>query len=189
MKPTTHLIKSCLKGKQKAQSELYRLCFPYLMSIAVRYHHNQEDAVNVLNLAFYKIITKLKQFNIENSFKAWCRTILVNTIISEFRKNQTYIKSMSPTDFEMEQGNLANWEFDEINETIDAEHLRTKMEELVEPEKTILNLFVIDGYSHKEIAIMLSIPEGTSKWHLSNARKNLKQKLTTAIHHNTAITL
>lgn len=189
MNPGNQLINSCKKGNKKAQSELFRLCFPYLMSIAIRYHKNEEDALHVLNLAFYKILTKLDQFNLENSFKAWCRTIILNTIISEFRKHKEYIQTMAPTDFVMEEGNLQDWEFDEINDQIDASYLRAKMEELGEPQKTILNLYAVDGYSHKEISNLLKIPEGTSKWHLSQARKKLKDLLTKSIRHTKAIML
>jgi RNA polymerase sigma factor (sigma-70 family) len=189
LKPTIHLISACIKGKKKAQHDLYRLCFPYLMSISVRYHNNEQDAINVLNEAFFKILTKLGQFNIENSFKAWCRTILINTIISEHRKNKAYINSMAPTDFEMETGSLEGWEYDEINEQIDADFLQSKIDELKEREKTIFNLFALEGYSHKEISKLMDLPEGTSKWHLSKARKKLKAIVLRAIELTNVVSL
>lgn len=189
MKPSIELINSCIKGKEKAQYELFKLCFPYLMSISMRYHKNEEDALHVLNIAFYKILSNIGSHKQESSFKAWARTIMVNTIITEHRKNVKYKTTMAPVDFAMENGSLEDWEFDEINEKINSDFLLDKMNELEEPERTVLNLYVIEGYNHKEIAEMLDFPEGTSKWHLSKARKNLKRILTKVIELNKALLL
>lgn len=160
-----------------------------MMSIAIRYHQNEEDALHVLNLAFYKVLTKIETHETSSSFKAWVRTILINTIISEHRKNHNYKNFMAPTDFEAETGSLQDWEYDEINEQLSVDFIRQKMQELDEPQRTIINLYVVEGYNHKEIGEMLEIPVGTSKWHLSNARKTLKKVLSKAIDISKAMML
>ena len=90
------LLHRCQKGDRQAQSSLYEICFGYLMSICLRYTHNEDDAHAYLNLAFFKILTKLKTYKVDRSFKAWIKTILINSILDEIKKNKRYRQHVVP---------------------------------------------------------------------------------------------
>jgi len=177
MAPSSELIKSCIKGKEKAHYELFKLCFSYMMSIAVKYYNNHDDARAQVNAAFYKVLTHLETFHQENSFDAWVKRITVNTILSDFRSLKGYKQAISPVNFEENLGELDSEEAAMADDRFEYEDIMRLMQELKEEERHILMLHAVDGYQHKEIAEMLQIPEGTCRWHLSNARKNLKVKL------------
>src|SRR5690606_21652607 len=82
------LIKSCIKEDRKAQSELYRLCYSIMLSVCLRYERNKEEAEFMLNLAFFKILQNLKNYQTSIPFEAWIRRITINTVIDEYRKNK-----------------------------------------------------------------------------------------------------
>lgn len=147
------------------------------MSICLRYHRNQEDARHVLNKAFFQILKNIGSYNLENSFEGWIKRIMVNTIINEYRSTKSYKSLLKPIDFQEEHVYLNEWEYDHLNDQIAVDALLELINQLPENEKQVLNLYAIDGYTHKEIGQLLSIPEGTSKWLLSNARKRLKKQL------------
>ena len=80
------ILKKCRKNDRRAQFELYELCYPTLMSVCLRYEKNKESAEELLNLAFFKILTKLDKYAPNVPFEAWIRRVAINTIIDEFRK-------------------------------------------------------------------------------------------------------
>lgn len=176
------LLKDCRKGREKAQYSLYKLCFGQLMSVCMRYYKNEEDAVFVLNQGFMKILTNLDKYREEVPFEAWIKRIMINTVINEFHKNKKYNETILPTDFQEEADHFDHIEYDDINEKIDVEHLESYLEELPETTQKVFNLYAIDGYTHKEIGKMLNISDGTSKWHLSIARKQLKARISNAVN-------
>lgn len=169
------LIKDCIDGNRRAEYELYKESFSYLMSICVRYTRNRERAEEVLNLGFLKVLTNLKSYNAEFPFKAWIRKIMINTLINEYKKekihheNILYVEEYYETD-----------KYSEINaalEKINAEQIYMFIAKLPPASSQVFNLYYIDGYKHREIAEMLGISEGTSKWHLNSAREQLKEML------------
>lgn len=175
MKITQELINDCIQEQRKAQSELYRICFAYMMSICLRYENNREDATSLVNLSFLKILQKLDKLEGIGSFKSWTRRIVVNTIIDEFRKKKKDQEIMhygeelnEPTD---------GIDFNDADEIFTAEMLERMLARLPEMNRKVFNLYAIDGYSHKEIGEQLDIPANTSKWHLASARKLLQAML------------
>lgn len=171
------ILKACIKRERKAQFELFKLCYGFLMAICRRYYSNKEDAEEVLNKGFLKILNNLKKYRAEVPFKLWIRRIMINTIIDEFRKNKKYYEKMdfNATDghqeFESSQLNLGEMK-------LDAEYLLDLLDKLPDMSKKVFSLYAIDGFKHSEIAEKLEISEGTSKWHVSNARSILKEFLT-----------
>ncbi len=175
MEVSKELIKRCKKNESKAQFELYKLCYGSLMGVCLRYEKNKEDAEELLNLAFYKILTKLDKYKKDVPFEAWARRITINTIIDEFRK-KARDRHTFYDDLEMNVP-VSTMDFNEADQKFDAEELENMIRQLPPVSQKVFNLYVIEGYNHREIADMLGISEGTSKWHLSTSRKSIKEML------------
>ena len=169
------LLKSCIKKDRKAQFQLYRNCFSILMSVCLRYEKNREDATSLLNLGYLKILTNLEKYNTQAPFEAWIRRIMINVIIDEYRKNRKQSEMIEFQDLENSELAGERVEWNEADRRFDAEELQGMLEELPPISQKVFNLHVIDGYSHKEIAQMLEISDGTSKWHVSYARQRLRE--------------
>lgn len=170
------ILKACLKGQEKAQYELYRLCFNDLMKISARYNSDHQEAVSAMNLCFYKILTNLNKYSFDIPFGPWMKKVAVNTIIDEFRKNRKhkmYIQYVDQSNHFPEYGH----DFNAAECDLNVEQLFKLIGELPEIHGKIFNLFAIDGYSHAEIARMLDLSEGTSKWYVNQARKQLQEKI------------
>ncbi|MEO0898561.1 MAG: RNA polymerase sigma factor [Bacteroidota bacterium] len=171
------LLKGCVKGDRRAQSEMYRRCFGVLMGICMRYHKHEEDAIAALNLGFLKILKSLGKKKEDVPFEPWIRRIMINTIIDEFRKNKRHKETMEYVDFDDRNRNDAFIDVNEADKRFDAEAIESIIQELPPMSREVFNLFALDGFSHKEIAGMMDISEGTSKWHVSFARKRIKEML------------
>ncbi len=171
------LITQCIQGDRKAQLRLYEQCYSYMMAICIRYCKDRQEAGSRLNLAFLKVLQNLKQYDRPGSFKAWVSKITLRSIIDEFRMNQKHYE------IHVYQGQTVSepeWPHSELNHIvaeIDLDHLLTMIQKLSFMDRQVFNLFVMDGFSHKEIAAMLNISEGTSKWHVHEARKKLREQL------------
>lgn len=175
MEVKVELLQKCINDNRKAQYELYRQCYSVLMSVCYRYEKNKEDAESLLNQAFMKILTNLHQYNTAVPFEAWIRRITINTCIDEYRKNKR-----SQLDYVEEptlKASMWQMDYNHADQNFDAEELTQLIKQLPPLSQKVFNLYIIDGYSHKEISKQLSMSEGTSKWHLNNARKKLKAML------------
>jgi RNA polymerase sigma-70 factor (ECF subfamily) len=169
-----NIIKDCKKNNRRAQEKLYEWCYVRLMPMCARYHRNDEDARHVLNIGFVKICKNLEKIG-DAPFEAWVRRIMKNTIIDEFRKtkNYTQLVDFKETDRELEIKSVKVE--NSVWSKLETDILMGMLKRLPDASRKVFNLFVIDGYSHREIGDMLEMSEGTSKWHLSNARKLLKE--------------
>lgn len=149
----------------------------------MRYSSSREDAEDVLNNSFLKILTGINAYKREVPFAMWIRRITINTAIDAYRKQSKEKKMMVLTDFQEEQmeATCSN----EYLRKMDAEQLDLLIAQLPEASRRVFNLFVVDGYNHKEIAALLEISEGTSKWHVSFARAQLKQLIVKHSHIKT----
>ncbi len=169
------LISDCINRDRRAEYELYKLTFSYLMSICIRYTKNEDRAKEVLNIGFLRIVTNLDKYKPEVPFKAWIRRVMINTLINEFKKEKIHYDNVQYVEDYYETDKYAS-----INEAItkiDAEQIYSFIAKLPPASQQVFNLYFVDGYKHKEIAEMLEISEGTSKWHLNSAREKLKDLL------------
>ncbi len=173
MEPDSQLIHDCLQQDRKAQARLYRECFGLLMGICQRYYRNHEEAVAALNLGFLKILNNLRKKRPEVPFQAWICRIMINTIIDDLRKSRNYRAQMTTTDWTTTQEQIGPEALSEVEQHLDVEGVREILYRLPPATREVFNLFAIDGYSHAEIAALLGISVGTSKWHVSAARKQL----------------
>ena len=166
------LLEKCKSGRRRAQHDLYVRCYPIMMAICQRYERNKDDAESLLNQAFLKVLNKLDIYKEEIPFDAWVRRITINTAIDELRR-----KKRSKLDYMEEPsdvGDLSKMDYNQAELNFNEENLLRLIRKLPPLSQKVFNLYVIDGYSHQEIAQQLKMSEGTSKWHLSNARKKLK---------------
>lgn len=171
------LLKLCVKDDRKAIHMLYEYCFRVFMPVCYRYHNNEEDARSSLNIGFMKILKGLESVDDDVNFPAWSKRIIVNTLIDEYRKKRNYNSRVSSKETERELDIEAVPESNEAESNFGYESLLKLIKELPEVSQKVFNLYVIEGYNHKEIGDLLGISEGTSKWHLSTARKVLREKL------------
>lgn len=176
------LIDNCIKRNRKAEYELYKLTYSYLMSICIRYTKNQDQAKETLNVGFLKILTNLHKYNPPVPFKAWIRRIMVNTLIDEYRKNKKLSDTIDYVEDYVESGSF--YEINDAISKINADQILKLIDTLPQASKQVFNLYIIDGFSHKEIAEMLNISEGTSKWHLNFSRTKLKELLSDIVLPN-----
>jgi RNA polymerase sigma factor (sigma-70 family) len=168
---TPELIKGCITKDRRSQKDLYKLYYGYSMRICLRYAKSKDEAVEMVNDGFMKVFTHLHRYDKERSFNAWISTIMINTSIDYYRIR---IKQL-----QMEELN-AKHELEgseNILSHLNYEDLINLVQKLSFAYRTVFNLFAIDGYSHEEIAEMLSISVGTSKSNLFKARENLKKML------------
>lgn len=172
------LLNDCQQGDQKAQYQLYRSCFPLLMSVCVRYKKDEQEAVAAMNSGFLKILNGLPKYKSNVPFEAWIRKIMINTIIDEFRKDRKVKELMEYRDFsDSSQEYNSSLDFNKADQQFDAEQLEALIYRLPSVSQKVFNLFAIDGYSHMEISEMLGMSVGTSKWHLSSSRKKLQEMM------------
>lgn len=187
MAVSQELLEQCQKKDRRAQNELYRHCFSYLMPVCMRYSHCKDDAVELLNKGFLKIITNLHQKKSDVPFEPWGHRVMINTIIDNFRRNKKYRETM---DLDYDDYSSLEDEYITLNDgetQADAEAIYGIIQQLPPASRKVFNLFAIDGYSHKEIAKMLDVTVSTSKWHVTEARKVLKKKVLKMLQKATAI--
>lgn len=167
------IIEGCVRGEKRSQDRLYRKFASLLYGICLRYAKNKMEAEDVLQEVFVKIYNNISSYHHDGSFEGWLRRIAVNTSITYYRKN---LKHAFQEDIdEMVQHKNDPVHFDDLEFT--QEELMTCIGKLPTGYKTVFNLYVIEGFMHKEIADMLNIDVNTSKSQLSRAKSHLQKEL------------
>ncbi|WP_344924991.1 RNA polymerase sigma factor [Aquimarina addita] len=165
------LIKKCKKQDAKAQEQLYRLYGSKLFSICLKYSNNYASAEDTLQDAFITIFDKIAQYKGKGSFEGWIKRITINTALQKFRKQKV---------FEIiSEEQIEEVEVEVQEDEISLDFLLEIVQQLPDRYRLVFTLYVLDGYSHKEIAGMLTISIGTSKSNLARARNILKEKIET----------
>lgn len=172
-KNETKLIKDCVNDCRIAQKELYERYGGLFFTMCLRYSNNNSEAEQLLQDSFLKIFQNIKSYSFNGSFEGWMKKIVENTCL-DFYKSKNFI-SDKKTDYidtilEFDSYVSVN---DALSNLTVIEILR-HIQNLPEATRKVFNLFVFEGYNHKEIAESLSITVGTSQWHVNNARKILK---------------
>ncbi len=176
MNVSIELLDACKKDNRKAHYQLYNACYGFLMSICIRYATDKDDANAMLNDGFLKIVVNLDKYKSNIPFGLWVRRIMINTIIDLHRKKKKtkgLIQYRDMNDNTLETESVINNAIQKFN----LQQLQMFIANLPNATAKVFNLFAIDGYSHHEIAVMLQISEGTSKWHLSAARQKLQEMI------------
>ncbi len=167
------LIKGCIVNDRRAQEQLYKQFHGPMASICVRYTRNEHDAIEVLHNGFLKVYKNMSRFDSSKaSLYTWIRTIMVNTAIDFLRQKPKWYTSHGELE-KVEEGGV---EADAVQKLSVQELLRL-VQNLPPATQTVFNLYVVEGYTHKEIGNLLGISDGTSKWHLSEARRLMQSYL------------
>jgi len=163
------LINRCKQRDIKAQSEVYQLFAGKLFALCLKYSKNYQEAQDNLQDGFITIFNKIEQYKFKGSFEGWLKRIVVNTALQKYREKNVLnlISDEIPDEVEVD--------IDES--TISLDYLLSIIQELPNRYRLVFNMYVLDGYSHREISEMLEISEGTSKSNLSRARQILKKKV------------
>lgn len=172
------LISHCKTGSLKYQERLYKQFYGYAMGIGLRYSLNRDDALEVVNDAFIKVFKSIHNFQSDKPFKAWLRTIVVNTAIDRRRKELKFQLHVEANDSMIVHAGIP------AVENLGADDILKLMKQLPTIQHTIFNLYEVDGYNHDEIAGMLNIPSSSSRVYLSRAKEKLRTLLKTEEQNN-----
>jgi RNA polymerase sigma factor (sigma-70 family) len=171
------LIEGCKNNDRKAQELLYRNFYKVMMGLCLRYTKSEEDAKLVLNTGFFKVFKHINKFeSAKATLYTWIRSIIVNSCLDHIKSKQSSVVTN-----ELHEAEVIHIEPD-ISSRMNEAEILLLIKNLPPATLAVFNLYVIDGYTHNEIATLLGISEGTSKWHLSEARKNLKQQIQDKIY-------
>jgi RNA polymerase sigma-70 factor (ECF subfamily) len=173
MNSDSDILKGCIKGRPSAQRELYEKYSRILLGICIRYAGSVEEAEDILQEGFVKIFLNIDHFKGEGSLVAWMRRIMINTAITAYHKA---LKHRYHDDIEeIRETNMTQVTWNEADFT--AEELKNIILRMPDGYRMVFNLYAIEGYKHREIAVMLSIDENTSKSQYSRARRWLQDRL------------
>lgn len=153
----------------KAQEQLYRLFSNKLFAVCLKYSSSYQQAEDNLQDAFLTIFKKISQYQDKGSFEGWMKRIVINTALQRYRK-QTLFEIIR-------EDHLKEPELEIDEEMIPVDYLLKIIQELPDRYRQVFNMYVLDGYSHKEISEILKISIGTSKSNLARARNILKEKI------------
>ncbi|SFZ90033.1 RNA polymerase sigma-70 factor, ECF subfamily [Flaviramulus basaltis] len=163
------LIENCKIDDTKAQGELYKLFSSKLFAICLKYSRNYAEAEDNLQDAFLTIFKKIEQYKSKGSFEGWLKRITINTALQRYRNEKVF-------DI-INENTIEEVEIEIEEDSISIDYLLQIIQQLPDRYRLVFNLYVLDGYSHKEIANMLNINIGTSKSNLARARQILKQTI------------
>ncbi|MFB6457793.1 RNA polymerase sigma factor [Chitinophaga sp. Hz27] len=166
-----NIIVECRKNNRKAQEQLYRQLYGFAMAIAMRYAVDEHEAADILAHAFVKMFRSINTFDeSKGNVHGWLKRIVINEALDHIKQRSKFVSLELET---VEEPAISN----DVIEKTDAAAILHLVRQLPPATHAVFVLFAIDGHTHKEIAAQLNISEGTSKWHLSEARKILQQKL------------
>lgn len=165
------VIQACRASDPRAQRTLFKQFFGYAKSICLRYTSSREEAEDVLNEGFLKVFQHLDRFDESQPFKAWLRTILVNTAISHYRRNHQLEQQTN-----LESGEQIAVD-DDVVDQIAADEILALVQQLTPTYRTVFMMHVVDGYSLHEIAGILSHNEATVRSNYARARQKLQQMI------------
>ena len=164
------IIEGCKTNDRRSQEQLYRIYFPAMAQMCHRFTRDQDRIIGIVNNGFLRAFQKIHLYEHKGSFEGWLRRLVFHAISDYFKKENRYLKFL-----------ILDEKDDSIREeaihSLYYEDLMSLIEDLPYMSKQVFILFAIEGHSHDEIAKQLEIQEGTSKWHLSNARKILKDRI------------
>lgn len=164
-------IEGCRRQNRADQQRLYARCYNYAMNIARRYAGNQETAEEVVNDSFFKVFTKIDQYDARQPFRFWLRRIIINSAIDRLRSSLNSKPTVEMPDWYDPEDDAG------IIEKLTKEQIFNMLDHLSPAYRTVFNLYVIEGFSHDEIAASLGIGVSGSKSNLSRARAHIRQLL------------
>jgi len=164
------LVARCAENDRRAQELLYRRFYPDMHRMCMRYTRDDTTAIEIVNNGFLRVFKKIHLFNFKGSLEGWVRKLVYHSMADFYREKARYLHFLVLDDQEVSVPERGHEAFDE-------EDINTAIRILPATSREVFRLFAIEGYSHAEISLALEMSEGTSKWHLSNARSKLRELL------------
>jgi RNA polymerase sigma factor (sigma-70 family) len=166
------ILQGCLKDSAKAQKSLYEKFSGKMLAVCYRYAHNREDAEDMLQEGFIKVFSQIHTFKSQGAFEGWIRRIMIHTCINHLKKNRKFKESV-----DLIHANSLQIREDTIPSILQAKQVVECIRLLPIGYRTVLNLYAIEGFSHKEISSMLDIEESTSRSQYTRAKAMLEDIL------------
>ena len=179
--PFFEIIEGCVKGDSKCQQLVYQKFYGKMLGACMRYSKDREEARDILQDGFLKVFTNIKSYTGTGSFEGWIRRVIVNTALDYIRKNRKMIQYANSDYVEQNAEEIKEEDENSEYQNISTEEIMKAVQQLPTAYRTVFNMFVVDGFSHQEIADQLGINIGTSKSNLSKAKAHLKNNLAHAI--------
>lgn len=164
------IVEGCMKNERAAQERLYKMFYPKMMAMIRRYYSDEMIAEEIINNGFLKAFKHITSFGFKGSFEGWLRKIMFRSV-SDYSQIQNKYRDnvvLMEKDALLPRAHSHNLYYNDLMKLV---------EQLPEATRVVFNLFVLENYGHKEIAELMHISEGTSKWHVAEARKLLKAKI------------
>ena len=164
------LIQGCIHNERGAQEKLYHLFYPRMMALVRRYIDQETQAEEVMNNGYLRAFQKIGQYNFQGSFEGWLRKIIFHAVADYVKQNSRYSSKvvLVEKDEYVHKDHADKLYYDQLLKLVHA---------LPEATRNVFNMYVMDGFTHREIGNLLGISEGTSKWHLSEGRRLLKDTI------------
>lgn len=169
------LLEGCINGDRKMQRELYNRFAAKMYGVCLRYAGSTSEAEDILQEGFIKVFRKLSSYRGEGSFEGWIRRIFVNTAI-EFYRKKTYLQPITEQEESTIEGNYLS-----VLDNLAEKDIIQLVQQLSPGYRTVFNMYVVEGYTHRQISELLHISEGTSKSQLSRAKQILQEMVRTFI--------
>jgi RNA polymerase sigma factor (sigma-70 family) len=166
------ILQGCLKNMATAQRELYNRYSPKMLAVCYRFAHNREDAEDMLQEGFIKVFSQIHTFQSKGAFEGWIRRIIVHTCINNLKKNKRFNESL-----DIVHAHGVQVREESVPSIVQAKQIVECIRILPIGYRTVLNLYAIEGYSHKEISDMLDIEESTSRSQYTRAKQMLEDIL------------
>ena len=176
------LIQGCISQNRQMQEQLYQRYSPKMYAVCLRYAASADDAKDLLQEGFIKIFKNLSKYRGDGSFEGWIRKIFVNTCIEHFRKKANLYNVSEVQEITVED---KEWT---VLDRLAEQDIINMIHDLSPGYRTVFNMHVIEGYSHKEIAEILGINEGTSKSQLARAKVVLQKMVENRLNKTSNIT-
>lgn len=166
------LIQGCIDNNRRAQEMLYRQFYSFAMTVALRYSRDEADAADIMSHGFVKIFKSIRSYDAsKGSLHAWIKRIIANEGLDHIKSRSRFSQAVELEEAEVPAINNS------ALESMGADDILSLVQKLPPATHAVFVLYAIEGYNHREIAEKLSISDGTSKWHLSEARKSLQKML------------
>lgn len=171
-----NLVKACVKGNRSAQEQFYAKFAPKMHALCRGYSKDEDTANELLQEGFIKVFKNLKQYKSDGSLEGWIRRTMINNAVDHFRRSQKFRYTQEINDFCYEEnGDMAAT--NDVWKSLDAQDYQRITKHLPDGYRMIMNLYVVEGYTHKEIGEELGITTGTSKSQFAKAKKYLRKTI------------
>jgi RNA polymerase sigma-70 factor (ECF subfamily) len=173
------IVNGCVRNDRKCQKVIFEMYYGKMMSACLRYISDKDEAQDILQEGFIKVFNNIAKFDFNGSLEGWVRRIIVNTAIDHIRKKKNDIFQVTDHEFIINNYNKEGDETEDENiyANLKTTEIMEAIKQLSPAYRTVFSMYVIDGFSHQQIADLLNINIGTSKSNLAKARMNLQKIL------------